>query len=323
MCMDEFIDSLLRDDFVCGIAMPRLPKRSPLEEAGYLEMRTSVLGDADTAEEKLSELAKRGVDAAQEALMKRKMASVVETERNVRGDRDRSSGKKALDDAELVAKKEDATPHEKRRSSRKNSRSRSRSRSWGRRDSDDEKRGRYQDRDIDHERKVQQRNNDDYRGYYDKQESRYRDNKREDYDQNDHKSYNNVDSESYYYGNDSRSSRKRDDDAHQCNYNESSSRHTRRKEDRENCREVDRGRYDRSSRSEEDRYNDDKSNRRKEKRRKRDKDSYGSLFKKDHSSHSKKRTDKYDDEKNNGAEMEGSEEYWNDQRAKLGLKPLK
>lgn len=94
MCMDEFIVSLLQDNFVYGIVMPRLPKRSPLEEVGYLEMHTSVLGDSDTAEEKLSELAKSGVDAAQEALMKRKMASVVETERSVRGDSNRSSGKK-------------------------------------------------------------------------------------------------------------------------------------------------------------------------------------------------------------------------------------
>ena len=76
-----------------------------MEEVGYLEMRTNVLGDADTAEEKLSELAKCGVDAAQEALMKQKMASVVETEHSVRGDSNRSSGKKTSDDADLVAKK--------------------------------------------------------------------------------------------------------------------------------------------------------------------------------------------------------------------------
>ena len=35
--MDEFIDELLRNDRVCGIALPRLPKREMLEDAGYLD----------------------------------------------------------------------------------------------------------------------------------------------------------------------------------------------------------------------------------------------------------------------------------------------
>ncbi len=35
--MDEFIDELLVNERVCGIALPRLPKREMLEEAGYLD----------------------------------------------------------------------------------------------------------------------------------------------------------------------------------------------------------------------------------------------------------------------------------------------
>jgi pre-mRNA-splicing factor 38A len=35
--MDEFIDQLLTEDRVCGIALPRLPKRGVLLDAGYLE----------------------------------------------------------------------------------------------------------------------------------------------------------------------------------------------------------------------------------------------------------------------------------------------
>jgi PRP38 family. len=35
--MDEFIDRLLTEDRVCGIALPRLPKRGILLEAGYLD----------------------------------------------------------------------------------------------------------------------------------------------------------------------------------------------------------------------------------------------------------------------------------------------
>lgn len=37
MHMDEFVDELLRNERVCGIALPRLPKREMLEEAGYLD----------------------------------------------------------------------------------------------------------------------------------------------------------------------------------------------------------------------------------------------------------------------------------------------
>ena len=35
--MDGFVDDLLTQDRVCGIALPRLPKREVLEEAGYLD----------------------------------------------------------------------------------------------------------------------------------------------------------------------------------------------------------------------------------------------------------------------------------------------
>ena len=37
MHMDEFVDELLTDERVCGIALPRLPKREMLEDAGYLD----------------------------------------------------------------------------------------------------------------------------------------------------------------------------------------------------------------------------------------------------------------------------------------------
>jgi len=37
MYVDEFVDELLREERVCGIALPRLPKREMLEEAGYLD----------------------------------------------------------------------------------------------------------------------------------------------------------------------------------------------------------------------------------------------------------------------------------------------
>jgi pre-mRNA-splicing factor 38A len=45
--MDEFIDELLTKQFCCGIAMPRLPARVTLQDAGYLEegQRSTALND--------------------------------------------------------------------------------------------------------------------------------------------------------------------------------------------------------------------------------------------------------------------------------------
>ncbi len=47
MHVDEFVHDLLTQDICCGIAMPRLPKRETLQEAGYLEdgPRASLLQD--------------------------------------------------------------------------------------------------------------------------------------------------------------------------------------------------------------------------------------------------------------------------------------
>jgi pre-mRNA-splicing factor 38A len=39
--MDEFVDSLLRDERVCSVALPRIPTRFALEEIDVLEPRTS------------------------------------------------------------------------------------------------------------------------------------------------------------------------------------------------------------------------------------------------------------------------------------------
>lgn len=41
--MDEFIDSLLRQERVCDIQLPRMPNRTVLEDQGILEPRESIL----------------------------------------------------------------------------------------------------------------------------------------------------------------------------------------------------------------------------------------------------------------------------------------
>jgi pre-mRNA-splicing factor 38A len=45
VCMDEFVDSLLHGERVCDIILPRLVKRTALEDVGDLDPRVSVLDD--------------------------------------------------------------------------------------------------------------------------------------------------------------------------------------------------------------------------------------------------------------------------------------
>ena len=45
--VDEFVHDLLSKDFACDIALPRIPHRMVLENAGQLEPRRSVLEDED------------------------------------------------------------------------------------------------------------------------------------------------------------------------------------------------------------------------------------------------------------------------------------
>ena len=55
--MDQFIDKLLTDDYACDIALPRLPKRWHLEDAGMIGPRASLadLADLDEADERKEE----------------------------------------------------------------------------------------------------------------------------------------------------------------------------------------------------------------------------------------------------------------------------
>ena len=106
--MDEFIDCLLTHDNVFGIALPRLAKRTHLEDAGYLEgpriSRVLPNSDLSSAEQCLIDLATiHGIVEAQQALEKRRqeapdVASVnmepsaekTEVEHNISSKRSRS-----------------------------------------------------------------------------------------------------------------------------------------------------------------------------------------------------------------------------------------
>ena len=41
--MDEFVDQLLHEEYVCNVAMPRLQNRYNLENLGHLSPRKSAL----------------------------------------------------------------------------------------------------------------------------------------------------------------------------------------------------------------------------------------------------------------------------------------
>ena len=107
-------------------------------------------------------------------------------------------------------------------------------------------------------------------------------------------------------------------------YDNGDDRHSERSGDRRHASHHEDERNERRHRS--DRSKDE---RRKEKKSSRDK-KYGSLFKKSSKSDrgeiskkSKEDNNPAEDGANVGNTFEGSQEYWNDQRAKLGLKPLK
>jgi hypothetical protein len=80
--MDEFIDGLLTQPFACGIALPRLPKRETLEDAGYLEEgpRLTALKDRFDAAGGLKEYLKLKADSGDtnaEALWERRYGKLV------------------------------------------------------------------------------------------------------------------------------------------------------------------------------------------------------------------------------------------------------
>jgi len=64
---DEFIDELLTKPFACGIALPRLPKRSTVQDAGYLDYgpRSTVLKPSLEDAGGVKEYLKIKVDAEQ------------------------------------------------------------------------------------------------------------------------------------------------------------------------------------------------------------------------------------------------------------------
>lgn len=150
--MDEFIDELLRNDRVCDVILPRLQKRSVLEENNDLEAKVSCL-DEDLDEEVPSEDEQPAVT---------KSSSKEETVKKLKN-RDSSR--------ERDSRKDSERDRSARRVERHRSRSRSRSRSRDRRVDRERRRDDYY-------REKDTRRRDDRR--YDDRRDRDRDHRHED-----------------------------------------------------------------------------------------------------------------------------------------------
>ena len=105
--MDEFVDDLLTQDRVCGIALPRLPKREVLEEAGYLDgprrsamMQIMEEESAQGVEGALAKLARDGNAAAREALIQRGKQDLLKSGEENEETRSKSRDKNMSEDGE-------------------------------------------------------------------------------------------------------------------------------------------------------------------------------------------------------------------------------
>ena len=328
--MDEFIDALLRDEIVFGIALPRLPKRIHLQEAGYIDSKQSVFGDAHVAERHLIELADHGSVAAQQALEERRKRLDARQGNN-------SSKFRTLHETEEEGQPP-SEPGAEKHASLDRSRSRSRSRSWGRRTrrtDDDDQRARsrgyekgYQKLDADrhHDRPPTNRSwerdgdRSDRGDRYDRERRSHDDRRRSrSWDRDRHRSERIDRGDSY-----DRERQNHDDGWRSRSWERDRDRSNRQHDFDRNQRGADGGwRADGQERGDRRDYDRAKSATSKPTRNERSKDTkYGSLFK----DKSKKSTHTMGSSKEKTSESnppeEGSEEYWNQQRAKLGMKPL-
>lgn len=146
--MDEFIDELLRNDRVCDVILPRLQKRSVLEENNDLEPKVSCLDDDLDEEVPSDDEPPVGVT---------KSVAKDEAVKKLKSHKEKEPGKDKERDRERERERE--RDRDRGRRDRSRSRSRSRSRDRDRRDRDrrkyDNRRGgdRYDDRrDRDRER---------------------------------------------------------------------------------------------------------------------------------------------------------------------------
>lgn len=164
--MDDFVDDLLRCDRVCGIALPRLPKREVLVEAGYLDgPRASAMlqlmeeESARGVEEALARLARDGNAAAREALMQRGKGELILDDSGQAAAGAGEQEEKKMQSPQNDGAMEAAGGTSTMQGDNDNRRSRSRSRSYDRKDGKQEHREGYgvDDDDLRRDRKKKKK----------------------------------------------------------------------------------------------------------------------------------------------------------------------
>jgi len=320
--VDEFIDELLTSDYSCDIALPRLPKRWHLEDAQMILARVSLAGqdledgeedDADAGEDETKQDPSDGTAGAPSPSQGSREVEHNDAQGNREAERGHSSGRR---------------DHRRRTEDRGMSRGRSRSldrrrkRSRGR-TSSRERSFRERRRSPSADRRSRRSQYSNHRSWsrsrsrsrsYDSRGARHgrRDRGRNDGDHRRDRKRSRGRSYSRSCSKDSRD--RRPAHSRQRGYQSSVSRS--RSPHRQRYR--DRHHWSWSPGSSEDEQRD---RRRKNKRDKRKEAAKSKLFK--GSSASTSAAPGCSDQAAGNAHEEGSVDYWNEQRAKLGLKPLK
>ncbi len=293
--MDEVADELLNSDRYCGIALPHLPKRAVLESAGYLDgPRRSALvplideeagGDAEKLLQKMADNGNSAAKVAIDERMKRK-AEAKEKEARIVLERQR----------EASAERRERYDRFGGRGSNGSDYYRDSEREYENRDENRESRRRYHD--LPHQ-------------YHNDRRKR-----RDDYSSGRESGYDN----------DRHDRRRRDEYVDERN-------HGKRYDDRgyrdEHGGSNSKRRQDNHYSEHDHEQSETKSRHHKERKSSKEDKKYGSLFKKSSrlegakNKSLKKVSGGKDGGDNDANVIDGSEEFWNDQRAKLGLKPLK
>mmetsp|Transcript_12435 Transcript_12435/g.24844 ORF Transcript_12435/g.24844 Transcript_12435/m.24844 type:complete len:433 (+) Transcript_12435:164-1462(+) len=288
--MDEVADELLNSDRYCGIALPHLPKRAVLESAGYLDgPRRSALvplideeADGD-AEQLLQKMADNGNAAAKAAIDERMKRKAEAEEKEAQI---------------LLERQKEASIERGKRSDRIDGRG-------------SNERDHYKDSERD--QKYRDYNRESRRQYDDETHQHRNDRRKDDYRSHRESDHDRTDRRRRDEYNNNRNHGRRYDDR---GYRDEP--HGSNSTGQHDCQQSDHD-HEQSAR---------KSQHRKEKKSSKHDEKYGSLFKKSSNSEgarsqsSKKLSVDKDGVGNNANVIEGSEEFWNDERAKLGLKPL-
>uniref|UniRef100_A0A7S2W3S8 Pre-mRNA-splicing factor 38 n=1 Tax=Rhizochromulina marina TaxID=1034831 RepID=A0A7S2W3S8_9STRA len=312
--VDEFIDELLTSDYSCDIALPRLPKRWHLEDAGMIPPR---MNHAEDDLEDDEDVAVKGEEEEGEETKEPEVAVDDAKPGNGKAARrgsDEEAAHPATEKGEIrdSERERGQTRRDRHRRSRSRDRSPDRRRDRHRRrspsDEHSDGRGRKRSRSADrHSRRTRDHGRRSRSRSWSRSRSPYRPHDRSGGGggRRDRSSRRGYGSRRRSYSR-SRSADSRDGHSHR--------RRRRRSASRSRSPERQRRHRSRSYSSPDEQRHDRK---RKDKREKRKEAAKSKLFKTSSQSGA--------DSGNGPTERagEGSVEYWNEQRAKLGLKPLK